>query len=158
MPHRGNVGLYLQAAERTTVAVVDARVVIHIKSMEAKLRNRTVLIVDDDERNRFALSSYLELLEMRVVTADNGQTALDLLKGGEVVDIILLDIMMPVMDGYEVLNHLRKDEAFSQIPVIAVTAQAMKGDDRRCLEAGASDYVAKPVELNNFVSKIAQWL
>jgi|SRR5690606_25895571 len=126
--------------------------------MKGKLRNRAVLIVDDDERNRFALSTYLELMDMRVFTAGDGQTALSLLKSGEVIDLILLDIMMPVMDGYEMLRLLKNDDSLKQIPVIAVTAQAMKGDDKKCLDAGACDYVAKPVDLNTFIAKMAQWL
>jgi CheY-like chemotaxis protein len=126
--------------------------------MEEKLKNKTVLIVDDDERNRYALSSYLDMMEMNVVTANDGESALTLLKSGQNFDIILLDIMMPVMDGYEMLRILRSDDSFSRIPVIAVTARAMKGDDVKCLEAGASDYIPKPIDLKNFLSKMVKWL
>lgn len=126
--------------------------------MEEKLKNKTVLIVDDDERNRYALSSYLDMLEMNVVTADDGESALNLLRSGKNFDLILLDIMMPVMDGYEMLRILRSDDTFSQIPVIAVTARAMKGDDVKCLQAGASDYIPKPIDLKNFLSKMIKWL
>ena len=126
--------------------------------MRRKLKDNTVLIVDDDERNRFALSSYLDTLDMKVITANDGAAAISVLKSGTPIHLILLDIMMPVMDGYEMLRILRKDESLKDIPVIAVTAKAMKGDDKRCLEAGASDYIPKPIDLKNFISKMAKWL
>jgi CheY-like chemotaxis protein len=126
--------------------------------MKRKLKNKSVLIVDDDERNRFALSSYLAMLDMKVFTANDGKAAMDILKSGKSIDLILLDIMMPVMDGYEMLRLLRKDVGFKDIPVIAVTAKAMKGDDAKCLEAGASDYIPKPIDLKNFVTKMLKWL
>ena len=126
--------------------------------MNEKLKNKTVLIVDDDERNRFALSSYLDMLEMKVMTANDGQSALSLLRSGSAIDLILLDIMMPVMDGYEMLRLLRNDNNLKDIPVIAVTARAMKGDEDKCLEAGASDYIPKPIDLQKFLSKMLKWL
>lgn len=126
--------------------------------MKRKLKNKRVLIVDDDERNRYALSSYLDMLEMNVMTANDGADAMALLRSGEAVDLILLDIMMPVMDGYEMLRVLRDDEGLKSIPVIAVTARAMKGDDQRCLEAGASDYIPKPIDLKKFIVTMAKWL
>ena len=126
--------------------------------MKRKLKNKRVLIVDDDERNRYAMSSYLDMLEMNVITANDGLAAMNILKRGRTVDLILLDIMMPVMDGYEMLRALRKDQQLKDIPVIAVTARAMKGDDVRCLEAGASDYVPKPIDLQSFISKMEKWL
>ena len=126
--------------------------------MKGKLKNKSVLIVDDDERNRYALSSYLDMLEMKVMTANDGEAALNLLRTGKSVDLILLDIMMPVMDGYEMLKVLKEDQKLKDIPVIAVTARAMKGDDAKCIEAGASDYIPKPIDLKNFISKMAKWL
>lgn len=129
-----------------------------MRLMKEKLKNKTVLIVDDDERNRFALSSYLDTLEMKVVTANDGVAAMNLLKSGKSIDLILLDIMMPVMDGYEMLFLLKKDRILKKIPVIAVTARAMKGDDTKCLEAGATDYIPKPIDLKKFISKMAKWL
>ena len=126
--------------------------------MKSILKNKTVLIVDDDERNRFALSSYLDMLEMNVLTASDGESALSLLKTEKSIDLILLDIMMPVMDGYEMLKKLRDDTSTRDIPVIAVTAKAMKGDDVKCIEAGASDYIPKPIDLKNFISKMEKWL
>jgi CheY-like chemotaxis protein len=126
--------------------------------MKKKLKNKTVLIVDDDERNQFALSSYLDLFEMNVFTANDGKAAMNLLKSGKSIDLILLDIMMPVMDGYEMLRILRKDVLLKNIPVIAITARAMNGDDARCMEAGATDYIPKPIDLKKFVSKMIKWL
>jgi CheY-like chemotaxis protein len=126
--------------------------------MKEKLKNRSVLIVDDDERNRYALSSYLDMLEMKVFTANDGQSALSLLRGGDAIDLILLDIMMPGMDGYEMLRLLRNDNELKDIPVIAVTARAMMGDEAKCLAAGASDYIPKPIDLQKFVSKMLKWL
>ena len=123
-----------------------------------KLKNKRVLIVDDDERNRYALSSYLDMLEMKVITANDGESALNILRSGKTIDLILLDIMMPVMDGYEMLRLLRNDASLKDIPVIAVTARAMKGDDLKCLEAGATDYIAKPIDLKNFLSIMNKWL
>jgi CheY-like chemotaxis protein len=126
--------------------------------MKEKLKNWSVLIVDDDERNRYALSSYLDMLEMKVFTANDGQSALSLLRGGDAIDLILLDIMMPGMDGYEMLRLLRNDNELKDIPVIAVTARAMMGDEAKCLAAGASDYIPKPIDLQKFVSKMLKWL
>ena len=126
--------------------------------MKKKLKNKRVLIVDDDERNRYALSSYLDMLEMKVITANDGESALNILRSGKTIDLILLDIMMPVMDGYEMLRLLRNDASLKDIPVIAVTARAMKGDDLKCLEAGATDYIAKPIDLKNFLSIMNKWL
>ena len=128
------------------------------KIYQKVLKNKTVLIVDDDERNRFALSSYLDTLDMNVITANDGAAAMGLLRGGMAIDLILLDIMMPVMDGFEMLRILKEDALLKHIPVIAVTAKAMKGDEARCLEAGASDYIPKPIDLNIFIRKMAKWL
>jgi two-component system chemotaxis sensor kinase CheA len=98
------------------------------------------------------------MLEMNVLTASDGESALSLLKTEQSIDLILLDIMMPVMDGYEMLKRLRDDSSTRDIPVIAVTAKAMKGDDVKCIEAGASDYIPKPIDLKNFISKMEKWL
>ena len=126
--------------------------------MRKKLKNKSVLIVDDDERNRYALSSYLDMLEMKVFTANDGESALHLLKSGKPIDLVLLDIMMPIMDGYEMLRRLRSDVSLKDLPVIAVTARAMNGDEKKCLAAGATDYVPKPIDLKNFLAKMAKWL
>lgn len=111
-----------------------------------KLRGRTALIVDDDIRNIFALTSLLERFGMKVVSAEEGEVALDLLQSDGQVDIVLMDIMMPGMDGFSIIQHLRHSERFRDLPIIAVTAKAMKGDRDKCLRAGASEYVAKPLD------------
>jgi CheY-like chemotaxis protein len=123
-----------------------------------KLKNKTVLIADDDRRNTFALSSYLESLDMKIVVSENGREAIAAMKNGLRPDIILMDMMMPVMDGYETLNALKKDEVLRKIPVIAVTARAMKGDREKCMNAGAWDYISKPINMHGLIDKITQWL
>ena len=123
-----------------------------------KLKNKMVLIVDDDDRNTFALSSYLETLDMKVVIAKNGEEAISILQSSTKPGIILLDMMMPVMDGYETLGVLKQEASLSQIPVIAVTARAMKGDREKCIEAGAWDYISKPIDLNTLVDKLTKWI
>jgi CheY-like chemotaxis protein len=122
--------------------------------MTDSLKSKVVLVVDDDERNRFALSTYLNTYDIEVHTARDGQEAIKVLQNGNDIHLILLDIMMPTMDGYETLKVLRADDHFKHIPVIAVTAKAMVGDKERCLEAGAWDYIPKPIDLKTFLNKI----
>lgn len=122
-----------------------------------KLKNKLVLIVDDEDRNTFALSSYLETFDMVCKIARNGEEAIAFLNKNE-ADIILLDMMMPIMDGYETLNVLQQNENFRQIPVIAVTARAMKGDKEKCIDAGAWDYVSKPIDLKILIDKMTRWI
>jgi CheY-like chemotaxis protein len=118
--------------------------------------NKSVLIVDDVENNIFALTSYLETIDVNVLAAKNGEEAIALLSKGAKPDVILLDMMMPVMDGYETLKILKENELLKDIPVIAVTARAMKGDREKCLEAGAWDYISKPINLKLLTEKITQ--
>jgi len=126
--------------------------------MSDKLSHKIVLIVDDDERNTFALGSYLKSLNMVVDTAGNGEEAMSKLLGGVDADIILLDMMMPVMDGYETLLALKQKDLLEKIPVIAVTAKAMVGDKEKCLEAGAWDYVSKPIDMQTLIEKLNRLL
>lgn len=123
-----------------------------------ELKNKVVLVVDDEDRNTFALCSYLETFEMNMKIAKNGEEAIAFLGTGAKVDIILLDMMMPVMDGYETLQALKSHETMQRIPVIAVTARAMKGDMEKCIEAGAWDYISKPIDLKILMSKIVRWI
>jgi two-component system, chemotaxis family, sensor kinase CheA len=123
-----------------------------------ELKNKTVLIVDDDSRNIFALRSYLETLEMKILTAGNGEQALSMLHEGTIPDLIIMDMMMPVMDGYETVSILKADNSFNRIPVIAVTARAMKGDREKCLQAGAWDYISKPVDIGGLLKIIKKWI
>jgi two-component system, chemotaxis family, sensor kinase CheA len=113
-----------------------------------------VLIVDDEDSNIYALQHYLEADGFEVYSEKNGEKALAFLKNGNPVDVILLDMMMPVMDGYETLDAIRADPALQHLPVIAVTAKAMKGDKEKCLESGANAYVAKPIILVDLIETI----
>ena len=122
------------------------------------LANRKVLIVDDDLRNIFALTSMLETHGMQVLYAENGQAGIDILQKTPDIDLVLMDIMMPGMDGYETMRAIRRMERFSSLPIIALTAKAMKGDREKCIEAGASDYIAKPVKSDQVLSLLRVWL
>jgi HAMP domain-containing protein/signal transduction histidine kinase/DNA-binding response OmpR family regulator len=122
------------------------------------LRDRKVIVVDDDVRNIFALNSLLERHGMNVITATNGQDAIKLLDDHPDVSLILTDVMMPEMDGYETMRRIREIPSFRMLPIIALTAKAMKGDREKCLQAGASDYVAKPVNTEQLLSLVRMWL
>jgi two-component system chemotaxis sensor kinase CheA len=121
---------------------------------ESVLSHRSILIVDDDVRNTFALVSYLETLDMKIYTAEHGMDALDILQKNDQIEVVLMDIMMPVMDGYEAMRKMKENGVTADIPVIAVTARAMKGDREKCLKAGASDYISKPVNLAALLEKM----
>jgi len=122
------------------------------------LIGKQALVVDDDVRNIFALSSVLERRGMRVLTAGTGREAIDELERTPDIAIVLMDIMMPEMDGYETMQAIRQKHAFQRLPIIALTAKAMKGDREKCLEAGASDYLAKPVNTEQLLSAMRMWL
>jgi CheY-like chemotaxis protein len=122
------------------------------------LRGRKVLVVDDDARNIFALTSLLENQEMDVVSATNGRDAINIIQNTPDLSIVLMDIMMPDMDGYETMHEIRKAQEFRTIPILALTAKAMKGDREKCLNAGASDYIAKPVNTDQLLSLMRVWL
>jgi CheY-like chemotaxis protein len=122
------------------------------------LAGRKVLIVDDDARNLFALTSLLERRQMQVLVAENGREAIAVLDQDPGVELVLMDIMMPEMDGYEAMRAIRRMEQFRALPIIALTAKAMKGDRENCIEAGASDYIAKPVDTEQLLSLLRVWL
>ena len=122
------------------------------------LLGKTVLLVDDDARNIFALSSVLERRGMNVLTATTGKEAIDLVVSNPGLAIVLMDIMMPEMDGYQTMEVIHANPAFQRLPIIALTAKAMKGDRERCLQAGASDYLAKPVNTEQLLSALRMWL
>ena len=122
------------------------------------LAGKTVLIVDDDIRNIFALSSVLEQYGMKIVPAENGRDAINILKKQPDIDIVLMDIMMPELDGIDTMKEIRKIETCRHLPIVAVTAKAMKGDRERCIEAGAWDYLSKPVERELLLSVLRAWL
>nr|WP_121270039.1 response regulator [Pedobacter schmidteae] len=122
------------------------------------LNNKTVLIADDDVRNIFSLTKALEQHKMKVLAATDGKEALQVLKDNPLVDIVLMDMMMPEMDGYETTKEIRKVSAYKQLPVLAVTAKAMMGDRDKCIAAGASDYISKPVDIDQLISLLRVWL
>jgi CheY-like chemotaxis protein len=122
------------------------------------LNNKTVLIADDDVRNIFSLSKSLENYKMNVLTALDGREALDKLQENPGVDVVLLDMMMPQMDGYETAKRIRENPRWRNLPVIAVTAKAMTGDREKCINAGASDYITKPVDIDQLMSLLRVWL
>jgi HAMP domain-containing protein/signal transduction histidine kinase/DNA-binding response OmpR family regulator len=122
------------------------------------LAGKRVLIVDDDIRNIFALTSVLERQQIKVLYAENGKDGIDLLKNTPAIDGVLMDIMMPGMDGFEAMKEIRQMSKFKSVPIIAVTAKAMKGDRQKCIEAGASDYITKPVETEHLLSLLRIWL
>jgi CheY-like chemotaxis protein len=122
------------------------------------LTHKKVLVVDDDVRNVFALSGLLERHGMHVSNASTGREAIDLIEATPDLAIVLMDIMMPEMDGYETMRRIREDTRFRLVPIIALTAKAMKGDREKCLEAGASDYIAKPVNTEQLLSLLRVWL
>jgi signal transduction histidine kinase/CheY-like chemotaxis protein/HAMP domain-containing protein len=124
----------------------------------AGLKGKKVLVVDDDVRNIFALASVLERNKMEVFSAENGKTAIDSLLEHPDIEIVLMDIMMPEMDGYETMRQIRLLPQFEDLPMIALTAKAMKGDREKCIQAGASDYVSKPVDTDQLLSLMRTWL
>jgi CheY-like chemotaxis protein len=123
-----------------------------------ELQGRCVLIVDDDARNLFALTGLLENCGMHVRAADSGREALQLLADDGGIDIVLMDIMMPDLDGYDTMRLLRADVRLAGLPVIALTAKAMADDREKCLAAGASDYISKPVDTDQLLRQLAHWL
>jgi len=129
-----------------------------LHSSDEDLIGRTVLLVDDDARNIFALSSVLERRGMNVLTATTGNEAIGLVEKTPGLAIVLIDIMMPEMDGYQTIEVIRANPTFRRLPIIALTAKAMKGDREKCLEAGASDYLAKPVNTEQLLSALRMWL
>src|SRR5499425_1819227 len=134
------------------------RVLEEIHHSNRALSGRKALIVDDDIRNIFALTAILEQHDMRIASSETGRGAIEILERSGDVDVVLMDIMMPEMDGYETMQAIRSIPRFRSLPVVAVTAKAMKGDREKCIEAGASDYVSKPVDPDELVSKLRAWL
>jgi len=123
-----------------------------------RLRGKKVLIVDDDLRNVFAITSILELYGLTVVHASDGRTGIDLLQTNGDIDIVLMDVMMPEMDGYATTMAIREIPGLAHLPVIAVTARAMQGDRDKSIAAGATDYVTKPVDTEDLLTVMERWL
>jgi len=142
----------------TELPLDKQRMLEKLNSSDEDLVGRTALLVDDDARNIFALSSVLERRGMKVLTATTGREAVTLVESNPEIAIVLMDIMMPQMDGYQTIGAIRENPAFRRLPIIALTAKAMKGDREKCLEAGASDYLAKPVNTEQLLLAIRMWL
>ena len=146
--------------DMANLSAEQARLINAGHDYEAMLRGKTALLVDDDMRNTFALSKILRGKGMSILVADNGQRALEILQKEPArrVDVVLMDIMMPVMDGYEAIRAIRADVKLTRLPIIALTAKAMPEDRRKCLAAGASEYLAKPVDATRLLSMLRVWL
>ncbi len=149
------VTLFLHKVE-TELPPERQKMLRDLRSREKNLENRTILVVDDDVRNIFALTSALETHGAKVLTARNGKEALE--KLSPEIELVLMDIMMPEMDGYEAMKRIRLSEKFKDLSIIALTAKAMKDDKEKCLEAGANDYLPKPIEMDKLLSLIRVWL
>jgi CheY-like chemotaxis protein len=149
--------LLLHRAE-TDLNPAQRNLLERLRETDAVLSGRTVLVVDDDIRNIFALTSLLESNHLNVVHAENGRAGIDLLERTPGIDLVLMDIMMPEMDGYETMRAIREIPRFRSLPIIALTAKAMKGDRAKCIEAGASDYITKPVDLEQLFSVLRVWI
>jgi CheY-like chemotaxis protein len=149
--------LFLHRVERK-LPREKRRMLEQLHSAEDVFKDRKILIVDDDVRNVFALTSVLEAHGMEVLYAENGQEGLDLLRREPAIDLVLMDIMMPGMDGYEAMRAIRSEEPFKQLPIISLTAKAMKGDREKSIASGASDYITKPVDTDQLLSLMRVWL
>ena len=133
-------------------AILDAS-----RQGETSIAGRKVLVVDDDVRNIFAMTSVLEASGLEVIYTENGQAAIEALTRDPGIDVVLMDVMMPGMDGYETMRAIRANPIFRGIPIVAITAKALKDDRNKCLEAGASDYLPKPVDTDKLLDLIRRW-
>jgi len=129
-----------------------------VRQSDDALAGKKVLVVDDDIRNIFALTSLLELHGVQVASCETGREAIAKVDEDPEIDVVLMDIMMPEMDGYETMQQIRQNPKHRLLPILALTAKAMKGDRERCLQAGASDYIAKPVNTEELLALLRIWL
>jgi HAMP domain-containing protein/signal transduction histidine kinase/CheY-like chemotaxis protein len=142
----------------TELPIAKQKMLERVHDSSEVLRGRKVLVVDDDARNIFALTSLLESQDMYVTSATNGRHAIEIIENTPDLSIVLMDIMMPEMDGFQTMREIRNNASFRTLPILALTAKAMKGDRERCLDAGASDYIAKPVNTEQLLSLMRVWL
>jgi HAMP domain-containing protein/CheY-like chemotaxis protein/signal transduction histidine kinase len=149
--------LFLHRVERK-LPQEKRRLLEQLHSAEGVFKEKKILIVDDDVRNVFALTSVLEAHGMEVFYAENGKDGIELLRRTPEIDLVLMDIMMPELDGYETTRQIREDDTFKQLPIISLTAKAMKGDREKAIAAGASDYITKPVDTDQLLSLMRVWL
>jgi HAMP domain-containing protein/signal transduction histidine kinase/CheY-like chemotaxis protein len=133
------------------------RVIENVRSKEDILSGKNILVVDDDVRNLFALTTVFERFNINAITAESGKEAIQILNDNPKIDMVLMDIMMPEMDGYETTQKIRREHKNNTLPIIAVTAKAMKGDRQKCIEAGASDYITKPLKIDQLLSLMRLW-
>jgi len=133
------------------------KIIENVKRKEDILTGRNILVVDDDVRNLFALTTVFERYNINIITAESGKEAIQLLNENPKIEMVLMDIMMPEMDGYETTQKIRREHKNSSLPIIAVTAKAMKGDRQKCIEAGASDYITKPLKIDQLLSLMRMW-
>ncbi|HAG80999.1 MAG TPA: hypothetical protein DCL61_07470 [Cyanobacteria bacterium UBA12227] len=148
--------LFLHQTEESLPEIIHQRLEqFHQKSPE--LAGKKILIVDDDVRNVFALASMLEFYDLKIVYAENGKEGISTLQNNPDIDIVLMDVMMPEMDGYETMRTIRNLPQFRTLPMIALTDKAMQGDRQKCIEAGASDYITKPVDVQQLLSLLRVW-
>ena len=131
---------------------------LNLGGLQDVLKDKVVLIADDDVRNIFSLTKALEQHQMKVLSAIDGKEALNVLNENPKIDIVLMDMMMPELDGYQTTKEIRRMPAYKQLPILAVTAKAMMGDREKCIAAGASDYISKPVDVDQLVSLLRVWL
>jgi CheY-like chemotaxis protein len=145
---------------RTITNLPDPKkqIIVDLYSKEKVFLNKKILVVDDDMRNVFALSKILKEAGMEVLKAENGVKALEILDLHKNIDMVLMDIMMPEMDGYETMRRIRAQEKFKTLPILALTAKAMKEDRKNCIDAGANDYISKPIELERLLSLMRVWM
>ncbi|MDP2338786.1 MAG: HAMP domain-containing protein, partial [Bacteroidota bacterium] len=171
---KASVGIVIKDARNPERLVDEAALFLHritsklpaekrkmirqIYEEDTSLKGKKVLIVDDDMRNIFALTSILERHNISVLSAESGKDAIQIIKKTPQIDVVLMDIMMPEMDGYETMQIIRKNGDFKKLPIIALTAKAMKGDREKCIQAGASDYITKPVDSNQLLSLLRVWM
>jgi CheY-like chemotaxis protein len=139
------------------LAPEQRKIIENIRAKEDILTGKNILVVDDDVRNLFALTTVFERYNINVLTAESGREAINLLNEDSTIDMVLMDIMMPEMDGYETTQKIRREHKNSSLPIIAVTAKAMKGDRQKCIEAGASDYITKPLKIDQLLSLMRIW-
>jgi CheY-like chemotaxis protein len=149
--------LFLHRVE-SKLPVEKQQIIRKLHRSDEILQGKKILVVDDDYRNIFSLTNALENEGLTCITAENGKVALDVLGKNPDIDLILMDVMMPEMDGYEATREIRKSQKYENMPIIALTAKAMKGDREKCLLAGMSDYVSKPVNVNQLISLLRVWL
>lgn len=152
------ISLFLHLVEENKQKSEKPGEIRQLGALNEVLNNKTVLVADDDVRNIFSLSKALEKFKMNVITAVDGKEAMQKLNENPSIDVVLLDMMMPQMDGYETAKRIRSENRWKKLPVIAVTAKAMTGDREKCINAGASDYITKPVDIDQLLSLLRVWL